>query len=189
MKTLFYLLLLSLGHMTYAQNINSEKYDVEITNSYLSNTSTNDIEQLLENTASIQLVSLLPVQWKDTLNEDIVLDVFSFVSIRKEDSHLDTTRIKNRATIAHRDVEWLLSTLCPTTTDSYPVICYMPRQGIRFLDRYGTLLAFVEISFECAGYEATGIPLNTQISTNNFKALHIIFDRYMGKAMHHYDIN
>ena len=189
MKTITFLVLTFSYFTISAQNIHSNKYQVEIKNSYLDTNSTAQVEQLLENTAAIQFVSLLPLERQESISKDSTLSVFTFGSITSQNQIVDKSRVKRRATLHHNDVATLMSILCPQSILNSSQSCYQPRHGIQFLDSTGKLLAFIEISFDCADLTSTGIPLTSQLGTEEYAKLRGIFDKYMGDYMSHYDIN
>lgn len=176
----------------FSQSLHSDKYEVHVDSTSLDESKCAELSSLLENEiASIQFVSLLPFERTDTLRSDSVLirKVYTFKSIFVDHDSVDFTKIKNRVTLQHRDVNRVMQALYEHREYGISGVCYMPRHGISFLSQTGDLLGFIEICFECSGLISTDSMKVNSLYSDQYDTLERIFRSYMGEIMNHQDIH
>ncbi len=185
------LLLFLIPHLHAQAPLQSEKYNVLLDSSIFNATSADQFEQLLnEEIASIQFVSLLPKLIGDSIRDSTGNWVqgkrYRFQSIF-EDSTVNLQLIKNRKTIHHHDVKKLMTILYTYKESMILGACYQPRHGIRFLDRYGKDLCFIEVCFECDNLQATKSAHLKGLDSDQYIRLQQMFTKYMGDYLFVYD--
>jgi len=193
MKALFVIATtLSLSFSPLAQEtIKTKRYNFELETA-LEPDKAHEVSFLLENSASIQFISILPNQYKeefinDSTGRSETIHVYKFESILPFDEFPDSSKIKNRVAIHHSDVKKLALLLFSENDTRSVDSCYQPRHGITFRDIHGELLGYIEISFACQSQRGTVGTHSALSHSDQYEALELLFEKYLNKEMRYYD--